>query len=1510
MKSHPHRLLVAVSLALGISFSASAKTPDGKPFILFVAGKQSHGPAQHEHNAGVQLLAKCINQGEPQVVTKFHLNAEWPSAEELAQADTIVLYSDGGGGHVALQGDRLTDLKKEMDRGCGLVCLHYAVEPAYEKSGWPEPQIGPDGKPLPQPIPPGRGSKGKGAAEFLDWLGGYFEQYWSVNPHWQADFKELPKHPITNGVHPFSTNDEWYFHMRFRPGMQGVTPILSAIAPPETMNRGEGTHSGNPDVKREVLEEKKPQIVSWASERANGGRGFGFSGGHFHEGWGNDDQRKLVLNAIVWTAKLDVPANGVASTVTPEDLTVNLDPKGQPKPAAPAPAPAPAKSGASNSTVKPLYSSPVVHDKAVEIKADLKGAKELYLAVTDGGDGFTADWAVWLNPVLVKADGSKIKLTDLKPKSAQTGWGEFGVNLNPAGKPIKVGGHEMPNGFGAHAPSLAAFDLPEGVVAVEAEGAIDDGGTRQGGGATVKFQLFAQNPGPAAIALSAPAASAGPTERFGWDNALKNMSTFKAADGLQAGLFAAEPMITNPTNIQIDPRGRVWATECENYRKYMEQRPEGDRVVILEDTKGNGVADKEKTFFQSKELTNPLGICVLPQAKGTKVIVSAAPNVWLLTDKDGDDVAEDAKIIFKVGGVWNYDHQVHAFCFGPDGKFYFNAGNSITELNYPDGTRVKDLAGNEITNKGEPYRQGMVFRCDIDLETGKATNVETLGHNFRNNYKVALDSFGSIWQSDNDDDGNKGVRINYVMQFGNYGYTDEKTGAGWRTPRTNIEKEIPLMHWHQNDPGVVPNLLQTGAGSPTGMVVNEGTALGPQFTNQVIHCDAGPRTVRAYPVENDGAGYKATMVDILTSTDSWYRVSDVDIAPDGSLFIADWYDPGVGGHAMGDNVIGKMMGRIYRVAAQAGSYKITPPDFSTAENCVKALTSPNRATQYVAWRTLHDMQDKAEPALSGLWKSENPRLRARALGLLTQIKGREIEFLTAGFKDRDPNVRIAAIRLARTVATTRDVPMKAIEEDRTLLANLVQDTNPQVRREIAVCMHGAKHMEQLWAALAQQHDGKDRWYLEALGIGAAGNEDACFDAWLTAVGDKWNTPAGRDILWRLRTAKTAQYLTKILSDKSVAETDKPRYLRAFDFLPEAPEKTKSLVQLAGLGTDMNSVAVEALSRLKGVDMSANPEVKAALDKQLAINKGTTRFIEIVRDFHIKGQDDAMLDVALDHLSDPLANEALKLVLSAGEATPIFDAVLAGPKAEKLVTLLGTSSEPRIISRLTQIATKANGSLPSRKAGIQALARSQTGAQAIIQLAKNNQLAEDLKSTATTALNLVQYPSLKADIATYFPAPAALGGQALPSIPELIKIKGDAAHGKVVAERAESSCMTCHRIGDKGVDFAPALSEIGSKLPKEAIFDAIINPNAGISMGFETTQLQTKDGTVAIGIVRSETNDDLVLALPGGATNKFAKREIAKREKLTTSMMPSGLNQALTQQDLIDLVEYLVTLKKP
>jgi hypothetical protein len=266
--------------------------------IVFLAGPPSHGAGDHEHRAGCLLFKGCLDN-MPGVVSEVHSNG-WPRDPEaaFAGAAAIVIYSDGGAGHPFLQGDRLKTIGRSMKQGVGLVCLHYAVEPTKEA----------------------------GEKEFLDWMGGCFETDWSVNPTWLPEFKSLPNHPTTRGVQPFQLTDEWYFHMRFREGGKGVAPILSAAAPASTMSRRDGPHEGNPAV-REAVKRGEPQVVAWAYERGNGGRGFGFTGGHFHRNWGNDDQRKLVLNAILWTAKVEVPAQGVDCKITEEALARDLDRK-------------------------------------------------------------------------------------------------------------------------------------------------------------------------------------------------------------------------------------------------------------------------------------------------------------------------------------------------------------------------------------------------------------------------------------------------------------------------------------------------------------------------------------------------------------------------------------------------------------------------------------------------------------------------------------------------------------------------------------------------------------------------------------------------------------------------------------------------------------------------------------------------------------------------------------------------------------------------------------------------------------------------------------------------------------------------------------------------------------------------------------------------------------------------------------------------------------------------------
>lgn len=275
------------------------RDPQRVRHIELCAGRRSHGYASHEHRAGCMLLAKALNEsGLPVVATVHQLWPEDPAA--LERADVIVCYSDGGNGHPFLR--HTEELAPLMARGVSLVCLHYGVE-----------------------VP-----KGPPGDRFLDWLGGYFETHWSVNPWWTAEFSALPDHAITRGVEPFAIRDEWYFHMRFPPGMEGVTPILSAVAPESTMERKDGPHSGNPAVRASVRA-GDAQHLAWATLRPDGGRGFGLTGGHVHWNWAHDDFRTVVLNGIAWCADLDVPADGVPSA-TPDLAALQANQDAEPGP--------------------------------------------------------------------------------------------------------------------------------------------------------------------------------------------------------------------------------------------------------------------------------------------------------------------------------------------------------------------------------------------------------------------------------------------------------------------------------------------------------------------------------------------------------------------------------------------------------------------------------------------------------------------------------------------------------------------------------------------------------------------------------------------------------------------------------------------------------------------------------------------------------------------------------------------------------------------------------------------------------------------------------------------------------------------------------------------------------------------------------------------------------------------------------------------------------------------------
>jgi type 1 glutamine amidotransferase len=297
-------------LALAILTSAAAAQ---QPKLVLIAGKPSHPARMHEFRAGSMLLEKCLKDNAPGLIVDRH-EIGWVKDEAtFNDATAVVIYADGGGGHPAVQGEHLKTLGALMAKGVGFGCMHYGVEVVPAQAG----------------------------KEFQSWIGGHYENSFSCNPIWEPSFESFPSHPITSGVKPFKIADEWYFQMRFRPafkdgiepatdGKETFTPIL--VSKPSDATRGGPYVYPKGPYPHIQAEAGQPEAMMWAVERADGGRGFGFTGGHFHDNWGNDNFRKVILNALLWTAKAEVPADGVNSTVTAADLDANLDLKPVKKP--------------------------------------------------------------------------------------------------------------------------------------------------------------------------------------------------------------------------------------------------------------------------------------------------------------------------------------------------------------------------------------------------------------------------------------------------------------------------------------------------------------------------------------------------------------------------------------------------------------------------------------------------------------------------------------------------------------------------------------------------------------------------------------------------------------------------------------------------------------------------------------------------------------------------------------------------------------------------------------------------------------------------------------------------------------------------------------------------------------------------------------------------------------------------------------------------------------------------
>jgi putative membrane-bound dehydrogenase-like protein len=919
-------------------------------------------------------------------------------------------------------------------------------------------------------------------------------------------------------------------------------------------------------------------------------------------------------------------------------------------------------------------------------------------------------------------------------------------------------------------------------------------------------------------------------------------NTLYLPDDLEATVWADAPMFYNPTNIDVDARGRIWVTEAVNYRNFNNKpetrldHPGGERVMILEDTNGDGKADQSKVYVQDKDLVSPLGIAVI----GNKTIVSAAPNLIIYTDENGDD-KPDKKEVFLTGfGGLDHDHSLHALVAGPDGHWYFNSGNAgphvVTDKAgwtlragsiYTGGTPYNTInKGNMVSDDGRVWVGGLTLRINPD-----GTGLKVMGHNYRNNYETALDSYGNMWQNDNDDQV-VACRTSWIMEGGNMGYFSQDGTRFWQGDQ-RPGQDIPTAHWHQEDPGVIPAGDISGAGSPTGMVFYEGDQLGEKYRGMLLSAEAGRNVIFGYKPEPQGAGYRMPRTDFISTFPvveenykwndikedirKWFRPSDVAVGTDGALYIADWFDPVVGGHQMKDK---KGYGRIYRITPKGKNLKAPVINTDKTKGQILALTNPAVNIRLLGFEKLKAQGDKVVKPVSKLLTDPNPYHRARAIWLLSQLGPKGQKQAEALLKSDQVDLRVTAFRALKQVQT--DIV--------ALASKAVDDPSPAVRRDVAIALRDVpfEQCKDLLVKLANSYDGTDRFYLEAVGIAADKKEEALYAALKQSIPAnpvQWDQKTA-NLIWRLHPASTAELMKQRAMAPTLTADARKQAIVALGFMKD-PAAAKAMVQLT------------------------------------------------------KQADKTIADQA-DYWANFRRSNDWATMLNWDEVMP---PKLSEPEQKALA----------MRQKLMEEYTSAEDKLKLAKE----MAASPEGGKLLVGLAAEKKLPDNLKSAISEVIFTNSDQSVRTMAGDYFTRP---GGSATFSLKNIASLQGNETAGLAVFK---ANCTTCHRHGQEGKDIGPELTKIHQKFDRNGLLDAILNPSAGLAFGYEPWLVTTKTGQTYYGFLISDGQQAIVVKDAAGQKHTIPTAQVASRKQYSTSLMPDPASLGLSEQQLADLVAYLL-----
>jgi putative heme-binding domain-containing protein len=647
--------------------------------------------------------------------------------------------------------------------------------------------------------------------------------------------------------------------------------------------------------------------------------------------------------------------------------------------------------------------------------------------------------------------------------------------------------------------------------------------------------------------------------------------------------------------------------------------------------------------------------------------------------------------------------------------------------------------------------------------------------------------------------------------------------------------------------------------------------------------------------KNEGAGYSARIENLAVGeTDKWFRPADVATAPDGSMYVTDWYDPGVGGHNMQD----MERGRLFRIAPEGTKYAVPKFDLSTVQGAVAALKNPCNSVRYLAYQALVKMGKGAENELLEMAKDQNPRMRARAIWLLARVQGASAA-LGLALKDSDPNVRTVGIRLARQAK----LPTK------DYLPAFLKDSSPIVLREAALALREDKseQMPGYWADLASRFDGEDRWYLEALGIAAMDRWTECLTAYKSVAKDKTTTDAARLIAWRGRGSEAASMIAQWLADERIAGTNRQALLRATDF--QSGEDRQRAVKVL-LDLKDPALVLDGLMRVDGININESPRLLELVRQEVKKMGNDPAQLKLLQKIKPLGMEEHLLGLASAWGVSTQSLQALDLALEIGGAGALGQRLATRqPNDDALVLskVLGLSNRKEAANLQMGILDSELSPKPIKVEAVLGLARNKNNHAYLIEATKSDRLPAESKSLLGPTLRASEVPEVRQAAEGLFPM-VKTSQKPLPPLDELVKKRGNAANGKNVYFGA-ATCSQCHMVGNDGKNVGPSLTEIGNKLTREAMFVSILAPSAGISHNYEAYTARTDDGEVVTGLLVSKTAQGVTIKDAKGIERMIPDGDLEELQKQEKSLMPENLQELINEQELVDVVEYLMTLRK-